>query len=252
MTAGAAAALALFLTGCGGDGAAPDSSTPAPTVPPSTADASATQTSATEVLSDIDGCITPADATLLVHEGPDTIAHVALLGEGSVGVVISYDAARSVCQWLPLADRLVEAGHRALLYEAVQGSGQAHITAMAGLLRDQGAEHVFLLGGDKNGSASIVAATTIEPAVAGVVSLSGPVTEAAASLTVPMLQIVAEQDGPVPAGARANDAAATQAPSSDVLSYPGEAHASTLIDPSYASSEDVLTAIVAFVDAQTA
>lgn len=210
------------------------------------ADQSASQPPAAPT--DLDGCITAEDATLLVHQGESTVADVAIMGDGQVGVVISYETSRYVCTWLPLAERLVEAGYRVLLYDTVSGTAIDHVVDRAALLRDEGVTDVVLVGGSLGGAASIVAAAEIEPPVAAVVSLSGggiDTTDAAPEITSPMLQVVAEEDSPFAAVANQNDVAATGSPAHELVRLPGRTHASTFFTSP--DAEVVLSTVVEFI-----
>lgn len=234
--------VATLLAGCGsGD----------PTASPASSNSAPVPSETPEAVSDLDGCVTADEATLLRHEGESTVARVGVMGDGAAGVVISYEVSRSVCPWLPLAERLVEAGYRVLLYDTVSGTPTNHVVDRAALLVELGAEDVVLVGGSVGGAASIVAATEIEPPVAAVVSLSGggiDTADAAQALTVPLLQVVAEDDAPFASLARENDAAAVQSPAHELVVFPGRAHASRLFQSP--AAEQVLTTIEEFLGVQ--
>lgn len=226
-------------------GAAPDTDSAEP--PSSTS----TAPSATPI-TDISGCITADDAELFVHEGESTTAVVALMGEGPAGVVVSYEQAASVCSWLPLAERLVDEGYQVLLYDRRTGVPADYAADLTALLRERGSEQIFLVGGSLGGTASIAAAAVIDPPVAGVVNLSGGRSDsvaAAAELTMPLVQIVAEDDsgGAFLAAARLIDEAAIQTPERELTVLPGRAHASGFFDTE--QSEQVIDQIVGFLDA---
>jgi len=197
---------------------------------------------------DLDGCVTADDGLLLVHEGGSTVADVAIMGDGAIGVVISYETSRNVCSWLPLVGPLVEAGYRVLLYDTVSGTAIDHVVDSAALLREQGVTDVVLVGGSLGGAASIVAAAEIEPPVAAVVSLSGggiDTTGAAPEITMPLLQVVAEEDSPFAALANQNDAAATLSPAHELVVLTGRTHASTFFDSP--DAERVLSTVLDFI-----
>lgn len=222
-----------------------DSPTTAPVAPTST------PPSATPI-TDISGCITADDAELFLHEGESTTSVVALMGEGPTGVVVSYEQAGSVCPWLPLADRLVGEGYQVVLYDRRTGVPDDYAADLTAMLRERGTEQVFLVGGSLGGTASLEAGAAIEPPVAGVVNLSGgrsDSVEAAAELTMPLLQIVASGDsgGAFLSSARLIDEAATQAPERELIILPGRAHASGFFRAE--QSEQVMTEIVGFLAA---
>lgn len=134
------------------------------------------------------------------------------LGSGSVGVVLAHVAGENVCDWLPYGQELAKAGYRVLAFDFA-GSGvsdplladddrAANVVAAAAFLRGEGASSVVLMGGSMGANASLVAATRIDPPVAGVISLSSPLTyqglsalEAVGKLTVPVLYIAGDADG---------------------------------------------------------
>jgi hypothetical protein len=232
--------IALMITGCGADG--PPDAAPSST---STATSSASPT----VPADLDGCVTAADATMLRDEGASTSADVAIMGDGDVGVVISYETSRYVCTWLPLADRLVDAGYRVLLYDTITGTAVDHVVDRAALLREQGVSEVVLVGGSLGGAASIIASTEIEPPVAAVVSLSGggiDTAAAAPAITMPLLQVVSESDSPFAATAGQNDAAATRSPAHQLVTIPGRVHASGFFTSP--DADRVLTTVIDFIE----
>ncbi len=227
-----------------------DASVPATASSASPSPSSSSSSSATPI-TDISGCVTSGDAELLLHEGSATTAVVALMGEGPVGVVVSYEQTGSVCPWLPLADRLVAEGYQVLLYDRRSGVPADYAPDLTALLRERGTNEVFLVGGSLGGTASLEAAAVIEPPVAGVVNLSGgrPDTVAvAAELAVPLLQIVAAGDngGAFATTARLVDEAAVQAPEHELTVLPGSAHASGFFRAE--QSEQVMDQIVGFLD----
>lgn len=124
-----------------------------------------------------------------------------ILGGGKTGVLLANMNQGDFCQWRSYADHLVQRGHRVLMFNY---SGQAavdDVKATVEVLRRRGAERLFLIGASKGGTAVLVAATRIQPAVAGVVSLSGPQNYGGADalaamplLTVPAVFIVAGND----------------------------------------------------------
>ena len=238
-------ALAV-IAGCGADGTTE-------AAPPSAVSTTSETPEEGAAPTDLDGCVTASDATLSTNEAESTVARVAIMGDGDVGVVISYETSRNVCPWLPLAERLVEAGYRVLLYDTVSGTATDHVVDRAALLREQGVDHIVLVGGSLGGAASIVAATEIQPAVTAVVSLSGggiDTVDAAPMITMPLLQVVAEDDSPFAGAAVQNDAAATQSPGRELLVLPGRVHASRFFESP--DAEQVLTAVVEFIQAHAA
>ena len=133
-----------------------------------------------------------------------------LLGSGSTGIVLANEIRKDKCSWQPYAKQLASRGYRVLAFDFnsdsrsgyVQGStDNDDVVAAAGLLRQRGVQKLVLLGASRGGTAVLVAATKIQPALAGVISLSGPASIsgmnaslAVPQLTVPVLYIVASLD----------------------------------------------------------
>jgi pimeloyl-ACP methyl ester carboxylesterase len=137
-----------------------------------------------------------------------------LVGTGKkVGFVLAHMDPGDVCDWLPFARELAIAHPDYLLlcldFAGYGNSGSAtdgdrrdiNIAGGAKYLRDQGVSRVLLMGGSMGGNSSVVAATIIQPPVAGVISLSAPANykgldaaEAAAKLTVPVLYLAGTGD----------------------------------------------------------
>jgi pimeloyl-ACP methyl ester carboxylesterase len=197
------------------------------------------------------GCLTADDATLSWYDDESLSAAVGILGSGPQGVVISYEKAGSVCPWLPLADRLTAEGVTVLLYERLDDfDPSAYLPAMLTLLTDQGVDRIALVGGSVGGMASITVAATGDPAIASVVSLSGASQDtiaAAPLLDVPLLQVVARDDQPFAAAAKATEQAASVSPQHRLVVVEGSAHASSM----FAVDATVLDRVAGFVIATT-
>ncbi|GAA3255507.1 hypothetical protein GCM10020216_092030 [Nonomuraea helvata] len=195
---------------------------------------------------DVSGCYHANDGKIFKYDGdmPGIIG-----GSGSVGVVITYERRGTVCSWRPLFDRLVSR-YRVLVYtRSSQSLPEDTAVAMARrLLKERGVERVFLVGGSIGATTSVPAALRLGSKVAGVVALSGQISqETAGRLTVPLLQIGSANDGYGGAGdlAKAHDAA-TKAPDNELLVIPGESlHASALLASPHA--QQVLDTIDAFM-----
>lgn len=243
------------LTACGGAASTGASaSSPSSASSPATATSPAASPSASRSPAplpagpNVSGCFTEDDGKIFKHSGdlPGVIT-----GDGPVGVVISYERRGSVCAWRPLSDRLVAAGYRVLLY--VRGSSQfpedATVAMGKRLAKEKGVKRLFLVGGSIGATTAVPAALRLEGKVAGVVALSGQISEEnAARLTVPLLQIGSENDGYGGAAdlARAHDAA-TKAADNQTMVIPGESlHASALFTSPH--GEDVLDRVVAFME----
>ncbi len=125
--------------------------------------------------------------------------------------MLSHQAEGSLCEWAPYAAELARRGYRVLAFdfpglgyssETVTGQGlDGAVVAAAAFLRGQGASTIVLIGASMGGTASLVAATEVRPAVAGVISVSGPAlyqdaaaSKAAPKLTVPVLYAAGRAD----------------------------------------------------------
>jgi pimeloyl-ACP methyl ester carboxylesterase len=167
------------------------------------------------------------------------------LGTGTTGIVMSHQAVRDACDWLPYGAELAKAGYRVLTYD-FGGSGvsdelpgdenlDADVVAAAAFLRSEGATTIVLMGGSMGAAASIVAATELTPPPAALVSLSSPTSYngidaggAAAKLTVPVLFAAGEQDYSfAPAAQQLYTAAPSTAKS--ILITSGGQHATALL-----------------------
>lgn len=246
----AAAAILWVAVGCA---TPPGPALDSPADPRSDTPSRPSVTAADEITS----CITGDEADVFAYAGEATDPVVAIMGEGPASVIVSSERSGSVCPWLPLAERLVDAGYEVALYQRLAGAPDDdavnYVVDMTALMRDRGSEQVFLVGGSLGGGASLDAAASIQPPVDGLVNLSGgrvDSEDAAAELTVPLLQIVAASDSAFPRSARRIDAAATQAPARELIVLPGRAHASDFF--AVDQSELVLDLIVEFLDTHRA
>jgi dienelactone hydrolase len=133
------------------------------------------------------------------------------LGTGKTGVVLAHQNESDLCEWLPYGKQLMERGYHVLAFD-FPGEGASDprttntgldqdVVAAATYLRGKGATTLVLMGASKGGTASLVAATEIQPPVAAVVSLSAPLAfagtsagTAVQSLTVPVLFLATEAD----------------------------------------------------------
>ncbi len=133
------------------------------------------------------------------------------------------------------------------------------LLAAAAFLRGQGVTKVVLMGATLGGLAAVVAASEARPPVAGVVVISGPTqlsgldeVAAARRLTVALLCLASERDEFVE-DMRTVTAAATKAPTHQLVVVPGTAsHGIALIDPSMEPKAGAArAAIEAFLSQQT-
>jgi len=106
-------------------------------------------------------------------------------GSGTTGVVLAHQYMSDHCEWIDFAKELRAAGVRSLAIDfrgngastVGRGSGvrlDRDVAAAAAKLRADGSKRVYLVGASMGGTAVLMAGRWIRPAVAGVVSLSGP------------------------------------------------------------------------------
>src|SRR5262245_22906658 len=190
-----AALVTVALYGCG--------STPATT--PSTA------ASPTQVLLDPSAlCKAKVGNGQPVRFGADRYLGGIMLGSGSTGVVLAHRNGSDLCDWLPYGHVLAGKGYRVLAFDFAEfGSSNVRpasgtiaddMTAAAESLRTQGVRSLVLMGASMGGTAAVAVATTLQPPVAGAVTLSAPggfegVNANTAALTVPALYIAGSGDG---------------------------------------------------------
>jgi pimeloyl-ACP methyl ester carboxylesterase len=172
-------------------------------------------------------CAERSDHARIVHfRTSDRVSLAGLaFGSGRTGVVLAHQVDGDLCAWLPFARVLKAAGFRVLAFDFRNFGSSQHVgtsvhlerdvVAAAAEIRRLGAARVFLVGASMGGTAVLTAAPSIRPAVAGVVSLSGPSTfvdmdalEAVRSLRVPALFAVGRYDRDFVADVKAQYAAA--------------------------------------------
>src|SRR6266571_2112715 len=176
-------AFALLVGAC--SGRAPSGS-PSGTSPPTTQ-------------GPLDGCVPTGQASLVDLGGGH---QAAVLGSGGNGVVLSNQSDQNLCGWLPFGKVLAERGFRVLLYDyGLSAEPAGDVALAAAKLRSLGAGTVQLVGASEGAKASLIAATTLQPPPAAVVSLSAErtlqgtdVLPAAAKLRAPVLFVTARDD----------------------------------------------------------
>jgi pimeloyl-ACP methyl ester carboxylesterase len=185
-------------------------------------------------------------------------------GRGKTGIVLAHQSRGDLCQWVNLAyfGRLAKRylviafdmrnhGDSAIVREFPKSQRfERDVAGAVKLARSLGATKVFAAGASLGGTASLAAAPLIRPALAGVVSVSGPAQygtldalAAVKRLRVPALFIVGSRDQGFVADARTlYRAAATKEKALAVLPSPfhgvelvdGEGAASTRLDSFFA------------------
>jgi hypothetical protein len=182
----------------------------------------------------LDGCIGAGQAGLVDLGGGH---QAALLGGGASGVVLSNQSDQNLCGWLPFGKVLATEGFRVLLYDYGATADPVKDVALAAAkLRSLGAQTVQLVGASEGAKASLIAATTLQPPPAAVVSLSAErtlrgtdVLPAAASLRTPVLFVTARDDSFVGGATGQLYKAAAKAPSRRLEVVPGSAHGTELL-----------------------
>jgi pimeloyl-ACP methyl ester carboxylesterase len=149
----------------------------------------------------------------------------AIVGSGSIGVVVANDVPHSLCETLVPARFLAAHGFRVLVFDYRDhadsdtsddpGRLDQDVAGAVTELRSRGVQRVVLLGSYAGVAAAVVAATEITPAVDGIVGISpaayrgqwvqgpfGPIgaLEAAPRLRMPALFITVRTDSYVPLG----------------------------------------------------
>lgn len=211
--------LALLLAGCGGG--SPSGAISAGTAAPSSAAASPSSDGP------CDGHL--ADATRVTFAAAGTPQSGLLIGSGSTAVVFSNASNHDLCRWLPFARTVADAGFTVLLYDYSQRSREAQESGAVVELRRRGAEAVILVGASVGANSSLHVAASLEPQLAGVVSLSAERGDTVDELTVPVLFMSSESEGYV-APDRTREFYAT-APATDkaVEILPGNDHGSDML-----------------------
>ncbi len=170
-------------------------------------------------------------------------------------VVLAHMSVGDLCQWAPAARRLARQGVFVFPFD-LRGHGfsegrQSHRRAAADVaaavkaVRALGARKVVVAGASLGGIAALVAAPGLKPAVAGIVSVSGPAAiagtldalPAVKKLQVPTLYVAAEGDQNPPYDFAADaqtlyDATATDDKRLEVVQ--GTQHGTFLVDGSAA------------------
>ena len=170
-------------------------------------------------------------------------------------VVLAHMSVGDLCQWAPYARTLARQGVFVFAFD-LRGHGfsegrQNHRRAAADLaaavraVRALGARKVVVIGASLGGIAALVAAPRLTPALAGVVSVSGPAAiagqlnalPAVPTIRVPTLYVVAEDDQNPPYDFAADaqalyDASTTNEKRLEVV--PGSLHGTFLVDGSSA------------------
>ncbi|WP_028805646.1 alpha/beta hydrolase family protein [Streptomyces sp. 142MFCol3.1] len=228
-----ACAGVLVLSACGGGGdEGEDADAGGTAASPSESAASPSESAANDF-----GCLAgkqlKKSTTFEDTEGNEVDGYET--GTGTTGIVLSHQSNNDVCSWIPSADELAAAGYRVLAVNS-NSSEIPEIEAAAARLREDGARKVVLMGASKGGTASLVAASRIRPAVTAVVSLSGPgvygdmdATKAVPELTMPVYLLAASGDGRFADDARTLHKLAKKSHGEKLEMVAGAAHGSDIL-----------------------
>jgi pimeloyl-ACP methyl ester carboxylesterase len=196
--------MVLVAVGCtesGRDARRPATTSARPNSPPATR-------SAAYGITCLHGAERAAAFRFRVGEGLSTVG--VILGQGRNGLAFGHQLGSNLCEWVPMARSYGRLGYRALVFD-FRGYNRLDddVVATVAELRRRGVTKVVLVGSSMGGTAVLLAATRIRPAVAGVASLSGPaefmnmdVRTAVPRLRVPALFMAARRDGPFADAAR--------------------------------------------------
>jgi pimeloyl-ACP methyl ester carboxylesterase len=193
-------------------------------------------------------CAERSDHARIVHFRTSDRVRLAGLafGSGRTGIVLAHQVDGDLCAWLPFARVLKAAGFRVLAFDFRNFGSSQHVgssvhlerdvVAAAAEIRRLGAARVFLVGASMGGTAVVTAAPSVRPAVAGVVSLSGPSTfvdmdalAAAKTLHAPALFVVGRYDHDFVADVKTQYAAA-RSKDKRLVVRPNGYHGTLLLD----------------------
>ena len=160
------------------------------------------------------GCVSGSEHSFRAADGTKLVGH--RFGGAKPGkrtaVVLAHMSVGDLCQWAPYARALARQGLFAFPFDfrghGLSGGRENHARAAADVVaavravRKLGARKVVVVGASLGGIAALVATPTIRPALAGVVSVSGPAaiagelnaSPAAPRIRVPTLYLVAQDD----------------------------------------------------------
>lgn len=125
-----------------------------------------------------------------------------LVGQGDTAVVLLHQAGGGLCLWTGTADKYAAKGLRAFAIDIRSDTRAQDTVDAVAYLRANGAKRVFLVGASLGATTALIAAASAQPAVDGVVSLSGPVltdgmdaAPAITSLTMPIVFAAGDNEG---------------------------------------------------------
>jgi pimeloyl-ACP methyl ester carboxylesterase len=244
--------LALVVTGCRASDETTGGANPAGA------------STASQAPTDLDGCITAAEATLTQFQGASGEISAAIFGTGQVGVVVSNTIVGRACDWLPWARELATQGYRVMLFDYSALMPATDIPAAVDLfakdtveaaakLRELGVQKVALIGGSVGGLGALLAGLDDKADADGVVCLSAAgsdeVTESVWRLGIPVLFVAANDDFRAAQMGKELYGAATSAKSRKLVLLDGALHADQLLRPTAPTKPRVDDEILAFLQA---
>jgi pimeloyl-ACP methyl ester carboxylesterase len=166
-----------------------------------------------------DPCIQPGETPVQLTTSDGAGIYGVEVGTGTTGVVLGHQYLSDHCEFMDFARDLAKRGYSSLAIDfryygrSRGGDGRRldlDVAAAVARLRADGATRIKLVGASMGGTAVLVAASRIMPAVDGVVSLSGPAQyrglnalRAVRTLRVPVRFVVSRSDRPFAADALA-------------------------------------------------
>jgi pimeloyl-ACP methyl ester carboxylesterase len=194
-------------------------------------------------------------------------------------IVLAHEAFGDLCRWVPYGNLLSRYGFRVLVFDyrdvglsaKVTGKRAARIDAdIAGAiaeLRRRGPKEIVLVGASLGGAAVLAAAASARPALAGVVSISGPdsaflrgggyehavldPTTAAARMRSPLLFLASKDDPSVPAASTGKLYRAATIEDKRLVVVPGSSHGISIVDDRGATGTKVRNLILEFIRDRT-
>jgi len=191
-----------------------------------------------------DFCLQKGETAVHLRASDGAPIYGVEVGKGTTGVVLGHQFLSDHCEWMDFARELAKKGYRSLAID-FRGNGFSRgangprldldVAAAAARLRADGATRVKLVGASMGGTAVLVAASRIRPAVAGVVSLSGPArysgmdaVQAVRRSKVPVRFLADTKDGAFATDARTLEKAAAAKDKAILLFHDG-LHGSQLL-----------------------
>lgn len=180
-------------------------------------------------------CAEPDEGRFRHAEGAGSPTPVLLLGTGPHGVVLGAQANGGLCQTLPYGRELAAKGYHVAVFSWTDPYAEAMATAARALLAD-GAEQVVLGGFSRGALVGLGIASSLQPHVVAVFSVSGgpsadegfPTVASLSGFPGPILLIGSQDDPFFPGDTNRAIAAAHNGPEA-LLLVPGTAHALALL-----------------------